>query len=220
MGISRSIPEQSTSEKAVCFCLIDYQHLCDKNDFSMLTANYNIIATQSLAKTIHDEKLRTYVLEAIRCESRIKKLGDNYENYDEQLSIMQHQSDVQKECREYYSKTYDSPNYSETTYSTDVEEQVKQLNARQRCILAYYIAVDNKVYFDEKDNNVTQKAIKEILVTIFGGSQSSYSNLIVPDFNNATTRKDMAIVAKTIKLIFPRIANDIMMELDNLEKES
>jgi len=230
MGLSRSIPEQSASERAVSFCQIDFNRLCDNNDYAMLTANYNRQATKNLTQTITDETLRNFVLQAIIYDTKSKKIADDFEHYEESLELMQMQDKLQMECREYYNNKYPNPQYSKPSSSADIlEDENKCFTARQRSILIKYLSENNKVYFVGEVKTTDQKVAINAMVKIFGGKESSYNNLLNIDiyaevtqknYNEMKqTRKDMRYVANTIKDILPNISQRIFDDLDFTEQD-
>lgn len=225
MEFSTSIYKHKMSKEAFECCQIDFNCLCDNNDFAVLTENYSPIATKKICIMITDEELRQYTIKAISLSRKAYTYEEAPELYDKYLEIFGDQAKLQEECRNYYIKNYcernetyeiasktSDININENTHNT---EQAKRFTARQNAILFFFLCENEKVYLDGETKNATIKKVMEIMATITGYSNASFKGLFKIDYDNESHIKDINYVANTIKEILPETYKNMINYLEN-----
>lgn len=111
------------------------------------------------------------------------------------------------------------PEPSTTIELSDAAEKTKGFTARQWGLLLYFTAETQGKHFGGNDNNIEQSVGKSVLATMTGKSPSSFTDVILPNKENADpTRqviKDITFVANTIKEVLPKTYEEMMLFLEN-----
>lgn len=192
---------------------IDWDNLCNGNDFSKLTNNYDINTTSNLIWSVPDHTQRQYLLKAIS----LQRKRDDCKKDDPEtwFAILSEQIELQKN---YESLTLDSIKQSNTP---TVIEKPKRYNTRQSAVLMYFICDKMGVHFCNSDNtNCTQKAVTEVLSKTFGWDVTSYNDMLNLKFSESATRKAMLTVANDYKDVLPEMSEEIMRVYDDYEDDA
>lgn len=180
---------------------IDFNKLCDNNDFCKLTNEYNKKDISELVRSIQDNELQVYVIRAIRLQKELERENDD----DAYLDILEKRAILQSEC----SKTFQEAKILPEA------PVAKGLCAREWGILAYYSSELQEIYYNGDGQKIELEVVKNVLSQMTGLSPSSFNNLCVPDLDNKADRRAMEKVATLINPILPDVSKRIREDLDD-----
>lgn len=124
-------------------CRIDFNRLCDKNDFASLIEEDHASEIEGLLSSISDEELRVYVIDAIKLEIEKKEAKD----LKSLLDIKKRQAKLQQECRNFFVSITKEKGKQDNGNNQEKEKNViKGLTARQIAIFCYFCAELNEVF--------------------------------------------------------------------------
>ncbi len=181
-------------------CPIDFNKLCDNNDFRVLTNGYNKEDISELVRSIPDNDLHVVGIKAIRLQKKLEQEEDE----DAYLDILEEQAILQAEC----SRKYNEPMLKSESSGG------KGLLAREWGILMYYLCESHQIYLDGESKNLDLEKVKMFLSQVSGLQLASFNNLCIPNFNVKADRRAMNKIKNITYPVFPALSKRIGEDLD------
>ena len=169
----------------------------------------------------------TNIIHVLHLNKKQKKAIDLLSNIlNQHFSQIKRQSYVDKinefeivlnEKEEEYLKIIKAKNETiETQYQKieylykDIESKNKGLTIQQQNIFYYYLFNELGVNF----GNSTKTHWAKLISNVNGRNEVNIRKALSIKFDDSTTKKDMIVVAKLVKLLFPSIAQKILNDCD------